>query len=194
MVKNAETQNEDQRGGSAMADWQAAMDQWRESMIQWSKGANATLESLVSAAPDNDYAEVKTFAENENGWIQHVTIRGASYAQVLLDMLEAISTLEEGGYKAHRGFGQSGGGARPAPARSSGGGQQRSSGGSSGGKRCEDCGGAVYDNRPENAKRQRQGKTLMPIFKCKDQRGCGWVKWPPKNDDGDDGDPGYDDE
>ena len=41
---------------------------------------------------------------------------------------------------------------------------------------CEQCGGAVYDNRAENERRVAQGQKARPIFKCK-RTECGWVKW-----------------
>lgn len=41
---------------------------------------------------------------------------------------------------------------------------------------CPNCGGPAYDNREKVANGWRG-----PIAKCKDQDGCGWTKWPPRN-------------
>ncbi|HEU4649480.1 MAG TPA: hypothetical protein VFS33_10505 [Gemmatimonadales bacterium] len=45
---------------------------------------------------------------------------------------------------------------------------------------CPQCGGAVYDNRAKNRERKANGQKPLPVFKCKDEDGCGWKQWPPK--------------
>lgn len=44
---------------------------------------------------------------------------------------------------------------------------------------CPQCGGAIWDNRPR--KQGGRMKANAPDFACKDKEGCGWKKWPPKN-------------
>ncbi len=46
---------------------------------------------------------------------------------------------------------------------------------------CPQCGGDVWNNAQKNEQRARDGKKPMPLLTCKDKDGCGWVKWPPKN-------------
>lgn len=43
---------------------------------------------------------------------------------------------------------------------------------------CPKCGGKVWDNRPKNVERRRDGLKLMPEFKCRDEDQCGWKQWP----------------
>lgn len=51
---------------------------------------------------------------------------------------------------------------------------------------CPKCGGPMYDNRAMNATRQREGKKLLPEFKCKRRDECGglyWAgEWPPQDE------------
>src|SRR5689334_24518150 len=49
---------------------------------------------------------------------------------------------------------------------------------------CPQCGGEVWNNARKNEQRANEGKKPMPLFTCKDKNGCGWIKWPPKNQSG----------
>lgn len=49
---------------------------------------------------------------------------------------------------------------------------------------CEQCGGDCWDNRSKNRERIANGERPMPDFTCKDKNGCGWKKWPPRNNSG----------
>lgn len=48
-----------------------------------------------------------------------------------------------------------------------------------GGKSCPKCGGGVWDNRND------PDKADWPDYKCRDQDGCGWIKWNADEDGGD---------
>ena len=47
---------------------------------------------------------------------------------------------------------------------------------------CPKCNGAVWDNREKKASGEFSAKG--PDFACKDKDDCGWVKWPPKDKNG----------
>lgn len=126
----------------------------------------------------NGGTEIKTFAEDDDGWILHITVRASDHAEAWARTVEALETLRDLGWKAHRGFGA------PSIARvAAQGGGDSNGGGETVPMKCPDCGGKVYDNRKRNEERRRQGKKSMPEFRCANEDKCGWVKWPKRDDD-----------
>lgn len=46
---------------------------------------------------------------------------------------------------------------------------------------CPKCGGPLWDNRAENAKRKAAGQRARPAFSCKDKDGCNAAYWDEKD-------------
>lgn len=55
---------------------------------------------------------------------------------------------------------------------------------------CPKCGGEAWNNAQKNQQRVGEGKKPLPLFACKDKDGCGWVKWPPRGQNGGGGNAG----
>jgi hypothetical protein len=47
---------------------------------------------------------------------------------------------------------------------------------------CPKCGGDIWSNVRKNQDRMAQGQKPMPDYACKDKEGCGWKKWPPREE------------
>ena len=119
--------------------------------------------------------EFKTFAEDPQGFIVHVTVSDPDRDEAWRLFWGLMATLKEQQYKPNKGFEnkviRQGGGKPPPPK------PTVAVDGKSVEVKCGQCGGPVWDNRAENDKREAAGQRRRPDFACKKKDDCGWIAW-----------------